>query len=370
MQWLGFSASGAKPGFVGQKSTTHLGSSLGSRAQDQGNETFSPGWPKKSDKLVNAPRKMLWHGDFLVKSVVICWVSWGFREQKVCHWNWYMLSVENPNITSDLCRKMWSRQQRKSFERSWVRDFPKRHTFAAALNPDSNGCVQEEEKKHQENQNRQLSYWPLPATGQMRSETSQIDRHPNGSNRNGTWLLATFLIMGWSTLWSQLLIFNQLSMGQPKEQPKPQGDAPEEDALLGLTHVLNMVAPRPSAATSGTSKLQGLQAGLVAPTCLFHNGPQKQIKFNKKFWFVMFLPKKISGISTCCLASKMSLFQAPSVAAELLVSSALRMLWPADTWGDAKRLVVELSCCNSCFIFSTCYLHFKILKMDAFHEVS
>lgn len=83
--------------------------------------------------------------------------------------------------------------------------------------------AREEDKRHQENQNRQLSYWPLPATGDAQQE---------------------------------------------------------EDPLLGLTHVLNMVAPRPSAANSGGSKLQSLQA--------------------------------------------------PSVAAELLVSSALRMLWPAD----------------------------------------
>ena len=34
-------------------------------------------------------------------------------------------------------------------------------------------------------------------------------------------------------------------------------------------------------------------------------------------------------------SSKLQTLQTPSVAAELLVSSALRMLWPADAW--AKR---------------------------------
>lgn len=94
----------------------------------------------------------------------------------------------------------------------------------------------EEDKRHQENQNRQLSYWPLPATGDAQQE---------------------------------------------------------EDPLLGLTHVLNMVAPRPSAANSGGSKLQSLQA--------------------------------------------------PSVAAELLVSSALRMLWPAD-----KRKLAPKDAASTC----------------------
>eukprot|EP00435_Cladocopium_sp_Y103_P066583 s912_g28.t2 len=93
----------------------------------------------------------------------------------------------------------------------------------------------EEDKRHQENQNRQLSYWPLPATGHAQQE---------------------------------------------------------EDPLLGLTHVLNMVAPRPSA-NSGGSKLQSLQA--------------------------------------------------PSVAAELLVSSALRMLWPAD-----KRKLAPKDAASTC----------------------
>jgi len=94
----------------------------------------------------------------------------------------------------------------------------------------------EDDKKHQENQHRQLSYWPLPTTGDQAQS--------------------------------------------------------EEDSLLELTQVLNMVAPRPQA-PPGSSKLQTLQT--------------------------------------------------PSVAAELLVSSALRMLWPAD-----KRKLAPKDAATTC----------------------
>ncbi|CAK9082590.1 Cyclin N-terminal domain-containing protein [Durusdinium trenchii] len=100
--------------------------------------------------------------------------------------------------------------------------------------------TKEEDKRHQEN--RHFCHWPMPATATAATASASA------------------------------------SGGDPEEGTEP---------LLELTHVLNMVAPRPS------QKLQTLQA--------------------------------------------------PSVAAELLVSSALRMHWPAD-----KRRLAPKDAASTC----------------------
>jgi len=131
---------------------------------------------------------------------------------------------------------------------------------------------QEEEIRQQENHRpprlsapEQLAFWPMPAAP-VATVAPPVPAAPPAAPANGLGSMAT------------------------GANERPVADEPEP--LLELTHVLNMVAPRPQIPPSGG-----------------------------------------------CLTK----LQAPSVAAELLVSSALRMHWPTD-----KRKLARKDAASTC----------------------